>query len=66
MSGDGEPQAEEPEEQGSRRGALIGLLAVVLLIVAVIVVVNRIGASSKLQDCVQSGRTDCAPVGGRE
>ncbi len=58
--------SDEDEEQGSRRGALIGLLVVVLLIVAVIVVAKRIGASSQLQDCVQSGRTDCAPVSGRE
>jgi hypothetical protein len=50
------------EAEGSPRGALIALVVVAALIAAVVLIVNRIGAASHLQDCVQSGRTNCAPL----
>jgi hypothetical protein len=46
----------------SPRGALIGLLAIVLLVVGVLFIMHRLNQSSKLQDCLASGRTNCAPI----
>ena len=42
--------------------ALIGLIAMVLLIVAVLFIMHRLNQSAKMQDCLASGRTNCAPI----
>lgn len=42
--------------------ALIGLLAIVALVVGVIFIMNRLHEASQLQDCMMSGRTNCAPI----
>ncbi len=44
------------------RRALIGLLAMAALIVAVLFVVHRLDQAARIQDCVASGRTNCAPI----
>jgi hypothetical protein len=41
---------------------LAGLLAIVALIVAVLVIMNRLNQAARIQDCVASGRTNCAPI----
>jgi hypothetical protein len=51
-----------PEPDSSRKGALVGLVIVVVLVAVVILVVNRLGDASRLQDCVSSGRSNCAPI----
>jgi hypothetical protein len=55
MSGDRTP---EPNP----RRALIGLLAIVALVVAVLFIMHRLNQAAQLQDCVASGRTNCAPI----
>ncbi len=47
--------------------ALVGLLVVVALIGGVWFVMTRLQQAGRLQDCVASGRTNCAPIesGGR-
>ena len=58
-----EPQTDdESESEDSRRGALIGLGVVLLLIVAGLVLSHLLSATSQMQDCVMSGRTNCAPI----
>ena len=47
---------------GSRGRALAGLLVIVLIIVAVVFVIGRLRQSSQMQDCLASGRTNCAPI----
>jgi flagellar biogenesis protein FliO len=42
--------------------ALIGLLLLVGLVVAVLFVVHRLQESAAMQDCLASGRTNCAPI----
>jgi hypothetical protein len=42
--------------------ALLGLVAIVLLIVAVLFIVHRLNEAARIQDCVASGRTNCAPI----
>ena len=50
------------KEPDSRRGAVLGLLIVVLLVVLGLILVKVLGDSGRLQDCVMSGRTNCAPI----
>jgi hypothetical protein len=57
-----EPEPQSTRAPDSRRGALIGLLVVLLLIVGGLILTHVLHRASKLQDCVMSGRTDCAPI----
>ena len=43
---------------------MIALLVIVVLCLGGYFLFNRIRASNGLQDCVMSGRTNCAPVTG--
>ncbi|HEX4172810.1 MAG TPA: hypothetical protein VHY82_10075 [Acetobacteraceae bacterium] len=52
---------DRPPETNPRR-ALIGLVAIVLLVVAVVFIMHRLNQAAQLQDCVASGRTNCAPI----
>jgi hypothetical protein len=47
---------------GSRRGALIGLLITALIVVAGYYLVNALRNEGKVEDCLMSGRTNCAPL----
>ena len=42
--------------------ALIALLAIVVLIAATMYIVHRLHEAAQIQDCVASGRTNCAPI----
>jgi hypothetical protein len=55
MSNDDEPTP-------SRRGALLAMALIAAVVVLVILVVQRLHQSSAIQDCVMSGRTNCAPI----
>lgn len=57
-----EPRPGDPEVPDSRRGALIGLGVVLLLIVAGLVLAHVLRNTAQVQDCVMSGRTNCAPI----
>jgi hypothetical protein len=54
--------ADEDDNPGSSRGALVALGLIVVLIVAVIFIMNRLSGAARIQDCVASGRTNCAPI----
>ncbi|MCA6121679.1 hypothetical protein J6500_07155 [Bradyrhizobium sp. WSM 1704] len=49
----------DPEDEGSRRGALAGLLVAVVMLAVGLWLAHDLTAASKLQDCVMSGRTNC-------
>ena len=53
---------DESEDPDSRRGALIGMGVVLLLIVGGLVLARELRNTAQLQDCVMSGRTNCAPI----
>jgi len=53
---------EEGPDTAPRHRALIGLLLLVGLVVAVLFVVHELQESSRMQDCLASGRTNCAPI----
>jgi hypothetical protein len=55
-------KAPGPPQPGSRRGAVLGLLVALGLIVVGLILVKVLGNSARLQDCVMSGRTNCAPI----
>jgi hypothetical protein len=52
----------KPQEPDSRRGALIGLLVTAALVILGLILVKVLGDAGRLQDCVMSGRTNCAPI----
>jgi hypothetical protein len=56
---------DEPENRRApdpRWPALIGLLVTVLLVLGCVLLIHVLGRASRLQDCVMSGRTNCAPI----
>jgi len=56
-----QPSDDDPE-QPPRHRALIGLLLLACLLVAVLFVIHELQKSSRMQDCLASGRTNCAPI----
>jgi hypothetical protein len=51
------PRAPDP-----RWPALVGLLIALLLVLGGLFLVRVLGRAGRLQDCVMSGRTNCAPI----
>jgi hypothetical protein len=50
------------EADQRRTSALIGLIVILSLAIVGIVLVRELGKESKLEDCLMSGRTNCAPI----
>ena len=61
-----EPEDDGPKDQdpaaGSRRGAVIGLILVLALVVIGYFLAEALRHESNLEDCLMSGRTNCAPL----
>ena len=53
---------DDSSESGNGRGPLIALGVVVLLFAVGWFLARELYASSKLEDCLMSGRTNCAPI----
>ena len=56
---------DEPENRRApdpRGPALIGLLVTGLLVLGGVLLIHVLGRAARLQDCVMSGRTNCAPI----
>ena len=45
-----------------RSAALIGLIIILALAIAGVVLVRELREKSALEDCLMSGRTNCAPI----
>jgi hypothetical protein len=45
-----------------RSGALIGLIIILALAIAGVVLVRELRERSQIEDCLMSGRTNCAPI----
>ncbi len=54
--------AEGDEPSGGPLRAIVGLALIAGLVVAVLFVVQQLRHASAIQDCVASGRTNCAPI----
>ena len=46
----------------SRRPAVIGLVVVMALVVVAYFLVNALRKNANLEDCLMSGRSNCAPI----
>ena len=58
-----EPAGNDDDEGGGPpRAALIALAVIAVLIVGGLWLAHTLHGVSRLQDCVMSGRTNCAPV----
>lgn len=60
-----EPGPEPPRHDDghdSRRPAVIGLLVVLALVVAAYFLVTALRDKANLEDCLMSGRKNCAPI----
>ncbi len=57
-------QSEHGDDEADQRrsGALIGLIIVLALAIAGVVLVRELRERSRLEDCLMSGRTNCAPI----
>jgi hypothetical protein len=55
--GDSDREADE-----RRTAALLGLIVVLSLAIVGVVLVRQLGKESQLEDCLMSGRTNCAPI----
>lgn len=56
------PPRHDDEPADTRRAALIGVIVILVLAIGAIVLVRELGSASKMQDCLMSGRTNCAPI----
>jgi hypothetical protein len=56
------PPDDDEEERNRRRNAVIALGAVVVIVVLGFLLVWKMYENEKLQECVLSGRRDCAPI----
>jgi hypothetical protein len=54
---------EDDDDEGSRRGTLIAVGTIVVLMIVGFVLARELWSSAKMQDCLMSGRTNCAPIG---
>jgi hypothetical protein len=54
--------AEEDELKSGPLRAVVGLALILGLIVVVLFVMQQLRHASAIQDCVASGRTNCAPI----
>jgi hypothetical protein len=52
----------EPDRDGNRRGAIAGLAIALLLLAAGLWLAHALTGTSRMQDCLMSGRTNCNPI----
>jgi hypothetical protein len=56
------PHADEPASDGSNRRNIVGLVIVIVVAGLGWLLIRELQAKSKLEDCLLSGRRDCAPI----
>jgi hypothetical protein len=61
VPGMADPQDDDPEPD-SRRPAVIGLVLVLALVVVAYYLVTALRKNADLEDCLMSGRRNCAPI----
>jgi hypothetical protein len=61
-----DPHADGPRDEDpgpdSRRPAVIGLIVVMVLVAASYFLVTALRNNANLEDCLMSGRKNCAPI----
>ncbi len=56
------PKPDRQPQEMSDRGKVIGLAVAAILIGLGWLLVQTLGGASRTQDCLMSGRTNCAPI----
>jgi hypothetical protein len=56
------PDSEPDQPTGSRWRAIVGLALIAAVILGVLFMARQLRQASVIQDCVASGRTNCAPI----
>jgi hypothetical protein len=56
------PPEDDGHDQDSRRPAIIGLIVVAVLVIAGYLLFAALRQNSQLEDCLMSGRKNCAPI----
>jgi hypothetical protein len=54
--------SDDREGDERRSAALIGLIIILALAIAGVLLVRELRERSHLEDCLMSGRTNCAPI----
>jgi hypothetical protein len=57
-----DPDNHDQDDGGNRRGALIGLAIAAVLAIAGYYLMTTLRDQGKVEDCLMSGRTNCAPL----
>ncbi|HEY3639242.1 MAG TPA: hypothetical protein VGK90_13930 [Rhizomicrobium sp.] len=58
-----EPQNEDDDDDGARqRNFVLALLAVIVIVVIGFFLVWKMWQNEKMQECLLTGRRDCAPI----
>ena len=57
-----ESEPDEPDEPRTAPFGWVSLLIIVALVVGTWFLIQKLSADAKMQDCVQSGRRNCAPI----
>ena len=52
----------QPDDEARRTAALMGFIVVLVLAIAGIVLVRELRSNAGLEDCLMSGRRNCAPI----
>jgi hypothetical protein len=55
-------QPDDPQSRDPRRAALLGLLLILVLVGGGLYLAHVLHGAGQIQDCVMSGRTNCAPI----
>jgi len=50
------------DEDARQTAALMGFIVILVLAIAGVVLVRELTANAKLEDCLMSGRLNCAPI----
>jgi len=55
-------RADERDDAARRTAALMGFIVILVLAIAGVVLVRELRKNSHLEDCLMSGRHNCAPI----
>jgi hypothetical protein len=50
------------DDEARRTAALMGFIVILVLAIAGVVLVRELAQNAKLEDCLMSGRRNCAPI----
>lgn len=58
----GERGSDDKDDASRRTAALMGFIVILVLAIAGVILVRELDKKSSLEDCLMSGRRNCAPI----